>query len=233
SRKDVAPDLPPKSRIPIPIEMTNEQRKLYDEIEEDMIIELKAGGWMLAQTVLTKILRMRQLLICPKLIDPSLGYGTSLEQIVEDVEGLNESHCMIFTPYVKAIPFIEEAIRQKFPSIAITHFQGGLSPKAIYDRQEYIKDKRGIAITSILFAEAFSIETMSYGFFCGYDWDPYNNEQAEDRIYRLTTQEPVFHYYYKYRNASTEDRLSEILDHKTYSNQTYLKDIERRYKNDW
>jgi hypothetical protein len=92
-----------------------------------------------------------------------------------------------------------------------------LEPEELARLVKLVKAERGIAICSVQYAEAFSIQTASYGFFPGYDWDPFANYQAEDRMHRMDTKNAVNLYYMRYLDSVTDDDLHTILDGKVMS----------------
>lgn len=121
-----------------------------------------------------------------------------------------DSHCVIFTPFTEAIPHYRDYLAASgfHNTVAI---QGGLTPDELQERIERFRATRGIAITSILYATAFSLEPSSYGYFIGYDYDPENNDQAEDRLVRMTTDYLVNIYYYRHEGTYEEAQLENLV----------------------
>ncbi len=225
-KKDVMPDLPPKTRQMIKIEMAPEQRRIVDDLTKDMIARTTGDDLVVASTVLTKILRMRQILVCPKILDANLGIGTAIETTGEMIEELPDSHCMVFTPFTAAMPYIEAHLKKVLADPPVfVHLRGGLEPEELARLVKLVKAERGIAICSVQYAESFSIETASYGFFPGCDWDPFANYQAEDRMHRMATKNAVNLYYMRYIDSVTDDSMEEILDGKVMSVNKFLRDL--------
>ena len=200
-----------KVRQFLPIDMTPTQKRIYNELSNDLMAELNVstGRKILIPSPLTQLIRHRQLLVTPKLLDPGLEYGAGLEAIGEYLEGSNSKHVVIFTPFAKAIPFIEYYLMDLDRGYKFIRLQGGMDPEEVGEAIETFKrpnpdsdNKRDcIAICTIKFAQSFSLETCSTAFFLGYEWDPAENQQAEDRIHRMTSLDLVNIYYVKHQNT--------------------------------
>jgi SNF2 family DNA or RNA helicase len=59
--KEECLDLPPLVRTAIPVELSKEQRRLYDEMKKDFIAYLETGEAVVAQIAITKALRLQQI----------------------------------------------------------------------------------------------------------------------------------------------------------------------------
>lgn len=196
-----------KIRQILTIEMDECQAAIYKQFDESMLA-FTGDQLILLPNTLSRIMRFRQLLVCPKILDPSLSYGAALEDLVETLEDI-DPHVVIFTPFTAAIPFIKERLRQAGHQ-HIIRLQGGITPDEQMDRIQYFKDSKGIAICSIKYAESFPLEPAQAAFFLGYEFEVDANEQAEDRLVRFTTEHLVNIYYYAYQDTY-DDRMIEIV----------------------
>ena len=205
------------------IEMDDDQRRLYAEIDEHMIA-FSGENLIVAQTSMTKVLRLRQLLCCPKILDPNLSIGAAFADYVETIENDTDPHTVVFTPFTASMPHFKQYFNEHgFDNVFFLH--GGVGADELDDIIAEWKRTRGQLICSILYATAFSLEPASECFFPGYEWDPDDNEQAEERLNRLTTDYQVNSYYYAYEGTYTKQHL-EILDAK-YRNATETKGLLR------
>lgn len=195
------------------VDLNAEQERLYKELKEDDIT-LAVDNLIISQTSMTKVLRFRQLMCCPAILDPALGVGAAFEDYVETIKNDTDPFTVVFTPFTSAMPhFIKYLDANGFPDVQT--LQGGLDPDEMQRRIDLWR-KRGNQpiIVSILYATAFSLEPATESFFIGYEWDPEDNAQAEDRLNRLTTKELVNAYYYAYNGTYTAEHL-QILTNKT------------------
>jgi len=187
------------------VDMDPDQERIYREVEEDMF-SISNDQVIIAQTHMTKVLRYRQLLCCPKILDPNLGIGSAFEDYVETIKNDTDPHTVVFTPFTAAIPFFVQHLNaHKFNNVFV--LSGGLNPDELHRRISEWRRTKGQIICSILYATAFSLEPATECFFIGYEWDPEDNAQAEDRLNRLTTKEQVNAYYYAYNNTYTSEHL--------------------------
>ncbi|MEE8113644.1 MAG: SNF2-related protein, partial [Nitrososphaerales archaeon] len=99
----VAEQVPEGRRQPIYVEMTKSQSEVYNDLNKEMIAVLE-DTVIVASNPLAKTLKLRQLLCCPKIIDPSLDMGGGFETIVDQLDVT--PHCIIFVPFRPACDFI-------------------------------------------------------------------------------------------------------------------------------
>lgn len=190
------------------VEMDPSQERLYKQFQYEMYAEV-GEDIILAQTAMTQTIRYRQILICPKIIDPEATYGAAFSDFLEQLEA--DPHVVLFTPYTKAIPHFVQGLREAGYSNVITlSGEEGLLPDELRSRLELFRSTKGICICSILFATAFSLEPAQACYFIGYDYDPDNNEQAEERLNRLTTPHLVNAYYYCYSGTYDETMCTNV-----------------------
>jgi len=208
-REAVAEQLPDGRRMPIYAEMTSEQAKIYKDLTEDMISILK-DSLIVTPNELAKLLRLRQLLCCPRILDPSLGMGGGFDLIVDKLE--EQSHAVIFVPFRPACIYIQYEL--KLRGYQHVHMiRGGISHDEQTQEINAFKETRGILICTIAYAESFDLETCDTSHFLGYDYSLDVNEQAEGRTQRAISEyEYVTWNYIKYMNTIDEDFLNELTE---------------------
>lgn len=225
-KRELLPELPPKTRQALLVEMDPKQAKMYKSLEEDMWLELEGQGTLLAPTPLAVLTRLRQVLICPRVLDqaPSIPYGGGIETIVEHSKEREERHFVIFMPLTKAIPILKTyLVKEGFPHVYV--FQGGMKPEEVAQSERLFKKNRGVALISIDFAQSFNLETCSLGYFLGCSYNPDDNIQAEDRLWRMTSQRGVNIYYLQHRGTVEDHILEGIVDGKFRSANDVLRDL--------
>lgn len=203
-----AEQLPGGLRSSFPVEMTPEQEKVYDELNEDMMSSIN-DRLVVTPTVLVKLLRLRQLLCCPKIIDESLGMGGGFDAILDTLE--EESHVVIFVPFRNACDHVRTALQKAGYEHAYI-LRGGIGADE-QDRviQEF-KKYRGIIVCTIAYAESYDLETCATSFFLGYEFVLDMQEQAEGRTQRaISKHEFVTWRYVKYA-GTVDDNFLQMLD---------------------
>ncbi len=198
-KKDVKKDMPPKIRRRLPVVMEDSQAQVYNSLRKEMIALLKSGEILIAQNALTKSIMLRKLLIMPKTLDESLGYGAGMEEVISRM-GDSDTHCAIYTPFLAPIPYIKERIEKEGWGPVIV-LQGGLELEELEERINLFRSERGIAIVSIRFAQSFELVPAEYGYFLGYERNAEDNKQAEDRLHRGNITKGVNIYYVENENT--------------------------------
>jgi SNF2 family DNA or RNA helicase len=217
-KKDVLPELPPKQRIldrRIP-EMQPRQLKLYKQLESELIGELSDGEIIIAQNQLVKLLRLRQILCTPKILDPSFPeWGASLEYLGDMIEETQDHHFVVYTPFAEAIQYISAFLSTRLPDTPVFSFRGGvMNPQQIVDHAKSFKETRGIAVCSIAFAESFELTPAEWAYFNGFSWSLIENLQAEDRQHRMTTTASISYYYPMHVGGVDLELMAPVLDEK-------------------
>ncbi len=203
----VADNLPEGKRLPIHAEMTPSQAKVYNELSDTMI-SMVGDNIIVAPNVLAQLLKLRQLLCCPRILDSHLDMGGGFEAIWDKLE--EDSHCVIFVPFRPATDYlVDELIRRGH--IHTFMLRGGTDPDVQTRTIEAFKKFRGILVCTIAYAESFDLETCKTSYFLGYDYTLDINEQAEGRTRRVISEhEFVTWNYVKYLGTLDEYFLSEL-----------------------
>jgi hypothetical protein len=202
---------PKKTRQALAVEMPPWQKKVHDELKANLLTILPSGTLLVAASTLAATTKIRQFMICPKFIDPTLGWGAGLEGILEDVEESELTHFVISTPFIGPIPLIEEYFRQN--NINAYHLQGGMEFEEIRLVRDDWTKKGGVVIQSIVFAESYELPAASNMYMLGYLHDPEQNSQ--DRICRdiRITPHPVNIYYVKHKDSYDEEIVDAMSMH--------------------
>lgn len=212
---DVAASLPEKTRQFLPVEMDTVQKKLYRGLVDDLMAE-HGDSLVLSRSNLAALTRLRQVLIYPRLLFPDAPIGGAFSDLMQRLE--EESHAVVYSPFVAAFADMKAELEYKKYNVSV--FQGGMSREQISEEKAKFVKNRGTALMSISYAESISLETASYGYFLGPDMDQNVNYQAEDRIHRMTSKNPVFLYYYDYKDAPLSDHIfCRILNMKAWRSQ--------------
>lgn len=202
-RKDVAPQMPKIQRSLLHIEMTDEQRRLYQQLQEDDFIWTAGDKLVVAASSMERILRLRQLLVCPAILDPTTGSGGAIEDLTDHLKEAptdDERHVVIFTPFRPALDYFERHLRREgFENV--WQLYGGLEPEDLHSRIKAFQASKGIILCTIKYAQAFSLCPAQTAYFIGYEWDPNDNKQAEDRLIPQSGHQPILAYYYSYQSS--------------------------------
>lgn len=201
------------------VDMDDEQVKYYKQLADEMYAETP-DGIILTSSKMERTLRFRQLLVCPKILVPSSpSYGAAIEDLIETLTD-TDPHVVIFTPFTAAFPHFRQRLNQAGYSNVFT-LSGNTSADELVETIASYRKSRGIILCSIKYATAFSLEPATEAFFIGYEFDPEDNEQAEERLNRLTTRSLINAYYYCHNQTYEEDQVSIICIKKLKYQQTF------------
>ncbi len=203
----VADNLPEGKRQPLLAEMDKPQAKAYRELSSEMMT-MVGDSLIVAPNVLAKLIKLRQLLCCPRILDPSLGMGGGFEAIADKLD--DDPHCVIFVPFRPAAEYVQdELLHRGYKHVYM--IRGGITPEQQQWDIGRFKENRGILVCTISYAESFDLETCQTSYFLGYEYVLDANEQAEGRTRRVISEhEFVTWNYVKYLNTVDEYFLSEL-----------------------
>jgi len=187
TKKAVAPELPAKQRGMLSVEMSERQRALYQEITEEMIAELDNGDLVVTPNAITKLLRLRQVLVSPQLLGDS-DVGGALPALAEflELELAAGNPVAVFTPFRGAVDLVRQHCVPK--GTAVFTVVGGMKEGEAQGVARSYEEHKGpkLLVGTIKSALAYSIPSVAAEYFLGYEWSYNENAQAEDRGDRIT-----------------------------------------------
>ena len=220
-KKDILPELPPKTRQVISVFMTSEQRKIYDMMDNDMVIDYK-GIFITAANPAVKMMRLRQLLVTPYILGFDVA-GGALEHLVEiiDSEFAEGNPVAVFTPFkTNAIKPIKKYLLSKLPKTELFHLHGAMPFKQIKENVQGFQNsptERKIFLGVIKSGMAITLTTAKVCVFLGYEWTSEENDQAENRLHRYGQRDNVRCLYLLHRDNPIDKRVMEILNTKQHN----------------
>jgi SNF2 family DNA or RNA helicase len=120
-------DAPEKIYMMRHVEMTQEQRRLYNELVSFATAQLNATSHVTATLVITQILRLHQIL-CGHVVDENGNYHEIAENRTESLIDLlreSEEKVIIWASYDADIHRITDALREEFGVSSVAQFWGG------------------------------------------------------------------------------------------------------------
>lgn len=181
-RKDVMAWLPPKTFIPIKVEMDKKQKKLYDQMELTFTaIDEETGDMVDTPTVLAQLTRLRQLCLDPALLgfDAPSAKTDAIMEWLEDNPGQPVVIMSMFTSYLNRLKGI---MQQKGISVGL--LTGEMSNEAKGTAaQDFQTGKYQVLLCNIISAGVgFTLDRADTIIFTDKAWNPSDQRQAEDRI---------------------------------------------------
>lgn len=202
--------MPKLTRSIMYVEMTNKQRKLHDQIDIADFAVQSDGTMLVTPNVMEKWLRLRQILACPGIFDPSIGPGSALENLADQLDDMPEEHrhVVIFCSFRAALPIFARYLEDR--NFQVQQIFGGLEPQQLQERISRFRGDRRIMLCTSQYAQAFSLEPALACYHIGWDWSPNINKQAEDRLLSQSGL-PVNSFYYVHRDSYVDERVAEVV----------------------
>lgn len=196
-------DMPDKIITPIMHEMTKTQWKGYEELWEEYLVERKKKKKRgEPERDLVELILLRQYIA-------NITIPKTIEMVENAIQ--QDQKVIIFTNFTEEL----QALEKKFGSSCVIHF-GEMSDKQkqiSVDEFQQNDDKR-IFIGNIKSAGVgITLTKGTIVIFNSFDWVPGNNEQAEDRAYRIGQKNHV-NVYYQLFNDTIATRMWDMLEHK-------------------
>jgi hypothetical protein len=181
-RKEDELDLPERVDQDLWVDISPGQRRVYDELVSSCIVELESGDYVMAEEGLPMLTKLRQIATGLDLLD-NVQDSTKLDlakQLIEDTpEG---EQTVVFSWYKAAChaladrlevgaEVIDGDVPQKRRDDIIAHFKAGQFPVLI--------------ATIGTLGESQNLQCANNAIFIDRSWNPEDNAQAEDRIYRV------------------------------------------------
>jgi SNF2 family DNA or RNA helicase len=240
TKSEVLKDMPAKQRQIIYVDKDKEQDSIYYELLDNMMTTYTDTPILTPNTMVT-MLRLRQLLVCPKLLDLSLSYGNALKTIGEMGQTLleNGEPFVIFTPFREAIKLTKDYLLETLPNgVQIYTIQGGMKAEDFAEQWQTFQNssnKNKVLLCVIKSGASFHATTASHAFFLGYEWDFNQNVQAEDRLCRIGQEKAVNIYYMMHKTTVDEDVAQKLNDKNdaadwVIGNQEQYHNLLARYK---
>lgn len=212
--------LPKGRRYGIDAEITPEQKRIYNDLEKDMIA-IAGDSIIITPTVLGKLMKQRQLLCCPKILDPSLGMGGGYEAILDKLD--QDAHVIIFVPFRPACDYVQEdLIQHGYKNTFI--LRGGVDEVEQQEILQEFRETKGIIVCTIQYAESWDADSCKTSYFLGYDLTVDQNEQAEGRTRRAISEHKFVTWGYIKTNTPLDDHFL----HKLGDDQTNARLILQR-----
>ena len=203
-KSEVASELPPKTEVTNFCEMNQDQQKLYHEVllvcRRQVFAEVEKRGIEKSQvSILTALLRLRQVCCHPELLGPtfeqkdvSSGKFDAFQDLVTEV--LEEGHrILVFSQFVEMLSLLRNWLDES--KIAYEYLDGRTRKRE--ERVKRFNEDSSIPIFLVsLRAGGTGLNLTGADYVIHYDpwWNPAVQDQATDRVHRIGQKRHVFSY---------------------------------------
>lgn len=207
---DVLTDLPPKTLVPVDLELIGQQRRTYEIAERLGIVRLRALGRDVRVThILELITRLKQ--ICN--VCPVSGRSAKLDDLEDRLVSLEaQGHrALVFSQYTGADGVAAiEARTARWRPLAYTGAMDTEAREAVLRRFRADTRHRLLVLSLRAGGQGLNLADASYVVHFDRWWNPAVERQAEDRTHRMGQTLPVTVYAYRCLDT-VEERIDEIL----------------------
>ena len=216
-KKDVL-DLPPKIHFTEYVENTPYQERLYERTAAGLIKE--RDTIVKSLNPLSRFLRLRQVNGNPELVEPECSItdpkyitkNAKLQRLLELLEEIHERGeiVVIFSNWVESLRTLYRYISSKYK---VCVFTGTMKEADRQKHKEAFLNDPSYTVLMGTFGALGTTHTLTVAkneIMYDEPWNPSDKVQAEDRIYRIGTKEPVNIYTLITRNT-VDDRVHDIL----------------------
>ena len=185
-KEDELPDLPPRIDQTIEVELSKEQRRVYDELSERFIADLPDGDQIMAPTVLSQLTKLRQIATGLDLLGKDMSDSTKIDLAEEMVKDNLPNKTVVFAWHRATVRALEARLNKS--GIECRAITGDTKER---DRATYVRefqendDVKVIVATIKTLGEAVTLHAASDLIFIESSWTPTDMEQAADRVYRI------------------------------------------------
>ncbi len=201
TKDEVAPELPPRTEIVRVVELSAEERALYEAERRAAVEALAARGAAAGKpkedarfAVFSALLRLRQLACHPRLRNPESQVASSkLASAVELLEELKDAkhRALVFSQFTSHLALVAEALRAR--GFTLLELDGSTPAEARADRVR--RFQRGEADVFLISLKAggtgLNLTAADYVLHLDPWWNPAAEDQASDRAHRIGQDKPV------------------------------------------
>jgi SWI/SNF-related matrix-associated actin-dependent regulator 1 of chromatin subfamily A len=206
-KEEVLPELPPKVRTVVPLDITN--RSEYERAEDDLIAYIRS---LKGDTAAAKASRAEHLVRFENL--KQIAVKGKINACVEWIHDFLETENKIVTFSIHK--FTREILKKDFNKEYVL-LDGSVSAidrqKAVdaFQNNEAIKVFIGDLIAA---GEAITLTAASSTCFLELGWTPGDHDQAEDRVHRIGQKADSINAYYLIARNTIEEKLCAMIDQK-------------------
>ncbi len=219
TKAQVLAELPPRTEIVLPVDLTAEETALYESLRRDAIDKLaalEAPEGQKSIQILAEMMKLRRACCNPMLVAPELGLASSklaafarlLDELLE-----NRHKVLVFSQFVDHLTLIRQHLDAR--GIVYQYLDGSTPMMERKKRVDAFQGGDGDVFLISLKAGGVGINLTAADYVIHMDpwWNPAVEDQASDRAHRMGQQRPVTIYRLVARHT-IEEGIVELHKHK-------------------
>ena len=219
TKSQVLTELPPRTEIVIPVELTQEETALYESLRRealDKLAALEAPESQKSIAILAEMMRLRRAVCNPELVAPGIGIASSklsaFAHLIDDLLD-NRHKVLVFSQFVDHLTLIRKHLDAR--GIMYQYLDGSTPMQERKKRVDAFQAGEGDLFLISLKAGGVGINLTAADYVIHMDpwWNPAVEDQASDRAHRMGQQRPVTIYRLVARHT-IEEGIVELHHHK-------------------
>ncbi|MEZ4233230.1 MAG: DEAD/DEAH box helicase [Polyangiaceae bacterium] len=199
-KRDVAPELPPRTDVTLYVELSDSERATYDAVraatEKELASQLGAGGSVLA--ALESLLRLRQACCHPALLPGHVGSvsdtppSSKIALLVDHLErAAAESHkSLVFSQWTSLLDLAEPVLRAA--GLDFVRLDGSTANRDAVVQAFQAESGPPVMLISLKAGgTGLNLTAADHVFLLDPWWNPAVEDQAADRAHRIGQERPV------------------------------------------
>ena len=212
-------ELPEEIHRVVKLELSAYERKMYDELLQEMMTRVSEENWLIAKNTLDRDIRLRLMLLNPALVGGK-DESTKTDAIFDLLEGI-PGQVVIFTCYKKYTQYLEGRFAKA--GLSALRVDGDVDAATIRAREKAFQrgDAKIIYGTLAKMSEGFNLQNAQAMIRVDRSYVPKDNIQAKGRIIRPgQTNRPVIY------DLQARNTIDEIIDEVNVNKQANITAIE-------
>lgn len=221
SKKEVLPWLPSVYNRKVILSMPTDQYQTYKQMERELFIMLDNGEPLWAPGVLSKLTRLRQLNLDPRILGVN-AQGAKTSFLKELIESTDEP-IVIFSCFEEYIELLDKELQ--YPKVLIT---GKIDPDDRMKNTKKFQEDNSVKLalgTIQCMGEGITLTRASTVVLVDRWWTPAAQDQAIGRLHRIGQDEPV-EVIIPVTENSIDSSLDKVLERKKAYSDGYLGERE-------
>jgi superfamily II DNA or RNA helicase len=219
TKAQVLSELPPRTEIVLPVELTQEETALYESLRRealDKLASLEAPQSQKAIQILAEMMKLRRACCNPELVAPGAGIPSSklaaFARLLEDLLE-NRHKVLVFSQFVDHLTLIRKHLDAQ--GIRYQYLDGATPMQERKKRVDAFQAGDGDVFLISLKAGGVGINLTAADYVIHMDpwWNPAVEDQASDRAHRMGQQRPVTIYRLVARHT-IEEGIVDLHKHK-------------------
>lgn len=232
SKRDVEKDLPPLTISEIPVELSANERRIYDIVKKELLFELKQQDLSVPLgslgSAVVNMIRLRQIAGSLQLVSDTHKDSSKIDALKDKVSELMDSDekekIVIYTQFAKLADIISAELTEYQPLL----IKGDVAAK---DRSEMIDlywndPERRIMIITAAGGQGLNLQCASTLIMMDLSFSIGQNLQVIGRIERIGQQKPMFVYNLTARKTIDEHIAKTLVKRKEMAEQIFNEESE-------